>query len=72
MSLPKPRGKKAKANQLLSARRGATCNSVGRRGGRRLGGLLLRVSHTMVVNAYTEAAIIHEGDDISEEPIRQR
>ena len=28
---------------------------------RRLGGLLLRDSHSMVVNTYTKAAIIHEG-----------
>ena len=32
------------------------------------GGLCLRVSHKMVLNAYTEAAIIDEGNDISEEP----
>ena len=30
------------------------------------------IAYTMVVNAYTKAAIINEGNDISEEPIRQR
>jgi hypothetical protein len=30
VSLPKPRGKRAKANQHLSAQQKATCNSVGR------------------------------------------
>jgi hypothetical protein len=33
----------------------------GRWDGRRLGGLLLRVSHSMVVYACTKAAIINEG-----------
>ena len=30
------------------------------------------IAYTMVVNAYSKAAIINEGNDISEEPIRQR
>ena len=32
----------------------------------------LRVPHSMVVYAYTEAAIITRGNDISEEPMTQR
>ena len=30
------------------------------------------IAYTMVVNAYSKAVIINEGNDISEEPIRQR
>ena len=35
-----------------------------------LGGLRLRVPHKMVLNACTEAAVINEGNDINEEPMR--